>query len=41
VKRFIGEVPDEENGWNADMRDEVLKFVEDFETRVNLASSKK
>jgi hypothetical protein len=41
AKRFIGEVPDEENGWNADMRVEVLKSVEDFETRVKLASSKK
>jgi hypothetical protein len=41
VKRYIGKVPDEEYGWNADMRDVVLKFVEDFETRVKLASSKK
>lgn len=41
AKRFIGEVPDGENGWDADVRDEVLKSVEDFESRVKLASSKK
>ena len=34
VKRFIGEVPNEENGWDANVRAEVLKCVEDFETRV-------
>jgi len=34
VKRFIGEVPNEENGWDANVRTEVLKYVEDFETKV-------
>ncbi|KAL3822328.1 hypothetical protein ACHAXA_002643 [Cyclostephanos tholiformis] len=41
VKRFIREVPDEENGWTSDVRDEVMKSLEDFEFRVKMASSKK
>ncbi len=39
AKRFIREASDEENGWNADVRDEVLKLVEDLESRVKLAKS--
>ena len=41
AKRFIGEVPDEENGWDGAVRSDVLKSVEDFETKVKVATSKK
>ncbi len=41
AKRFIGEVPDEENDWDGNVRGEVMKYVEDFESRVKMASSKK
>ncbi len=41
AKRFIGEVPDEVNGWDGDKRGEVMKLVEDFESRVKMASLKK
>ena len=34
VKRFIGEVPNEENGWDVNVRAEVLKFVDDFDAKV-------
>ena len=39
AKRFIGEVPDGENGWDADVRDEVLKSVVVLESRVKLVPS--
>jgi len=41
AKRFIGEVPGEENGWDAEVRAEVLKSVEEYESKVKVASSKK
>ena len=34
AKRFIGEVPNEENEWDAELRAEVLKLVEEYETKV-------
>ncbi len=41
VKRFIREVLDEENIWNTNVRNDIFTFVEDSESRVKLASSKK
>ncbi len=34
VKRFIGEVPNEENGWDASVKAKVLECVDDFEAKV-------
>jgi len=41
AKRFIGEVPDGENRWDTDIRNEVLTLVDELESRVKSASSKK
>lgn len=41
AKRFIGEVPDEENGWESNVRDAVLKLIEEYESKVKVATSKK
>eukprot|EP00571_Detonula_confervacea_P012055 CAMPEP_0172306858 /NCGR_PEP_ID=MMETSP1058-20130122/7838_1 /TAXON_ID=83371 /ORGANISM="Detonula confervacea, Strain CCMP 353" /LENGTH=995 /DNA_ID=CAMNT_0013018873 /DNA_START=5 /DNA_END=2992 /DNA_ORIENTATION=- len=41
AKRFIGEAKDEENGWDKEVRDEVLKSLEEFELKVKVATSKK
>ena len=40
TKRFIGEVPDGENGWNAELKAEVLKISESFESKVKAVTSK-
>ena len=40
AKRFIAEVPDGENGWDEELKEEVLKISEAFETKVKAASSK-
>jgi len=40
-KRFISEGPEEQNGWDAEMRADVLKLVEEYELKVKVASSKK
>jgi small nuclear ribonucleoprotein (snRNP)-like protein len=40
VKRFIGDVPDEENGWDAELRAEVMKLSESFEAKVKTSTSK-
>lgn len=37
AKRFIGEVPDEENGWDAEIRSDVLKMVDDFGAKLRLS----
>eukprot|EP00573_Skeletonema_grethae_P013418 CAMPEP_0201693134 /NCGR_PEP_ID=MMETSP0578-20130828/5813_1 /ASSEMBLY_ACC=CAM_ASM_000663 /TAXON_ID=267565 /ORGANISM="Skeletonema grethea, Strain CCMP 1804" /LENGTH=938 /DNA_ID=CAMNT_0048178611 /DNA_START=71 /DNA_END=2887 /DNA_ORIENTATION=- len=41
ARRFIDEVPDDENDWDADLREEVLNSVSTFETRVKAATSTK
>lgn len=41
AKRFIGEVPDDENGWDAELRAEVLKSVEEYEAKAKVVASKK
>lgn len=41
AKRFIGEMPDGENGWDAELRTEVMKSVEEYESKVKVATSKK
>ena len=41
AKRFIGEVPDGENRWDTDIRNEVLTIMDELESRVKSASSKK
>ena len=39
AKRFIDEVPNDENDWNSELREEVLKSASAFETRVKAATS--
>ena len=39
-KRFIGDVPDGENGWDAELRADVLKLMESFESKVKASTSK-
>jgi hypothetical protein len=41
AKRFIDEVPNDENDWDAELREEVLKCATTFETRVKAATSTK
>lgn len=39
-KRFIGDIPDGENGWDTELRTEVSKLSESFEAKVKASSSK-
>jgi len=42
AKRFIGEVSQgEDNGWDLEVRSDVLKSIEEYEAKVKIASSKK
>ncbi len=41
ARRFIDEVPDDENDWDAELREEVLKGASTFETRLKAATSTK
>lgn len=41
ARRFIDEVPDDENDWDAELREEVLNSASTFETRVKAATSTK
>ena len=41
ARRFIGEVPEGENGWDAETRAGVLKSMEEYEAKVKVASTKK
>mmetsp|Transcript_36348 Transcript_36348/g.74084 ORF Transcript_36348/g.74084 Transcript_36348/m.74084 type:complete len:947 (+) Transcript_36348:174-3014(+) len=41
ARRFIDEVPNDENDWDTELRDEVLKSASAFETRVKAATSTK
>lgn len=41
ARRFIDEVPNDENDWNTELREEVLKSASAFETRVKAATSTK
>ena len=34
LRRFIGDVPDVENGWDGELRTDVLKPCESFEDKV-------
>jgi small nuclear ribonucleoprotein (snRNP)-like protein len=40
AKRFIGDVPDDENGWDAELRSEVVQMIENFEAKVKVVTSK-
>lgn len=39
-RRFIGDVPDGENGWDGELRADVLKLCESFEDKVKVATTK-
>ncbi|KAL9191090.1 hypothetical protein ACHAXT_000796 [Thalassiosira profunda] len=41
AKRFIGELPGDENGWDAELKAEVLNSMSEYEAKVKAASSKK
>jgi hypothetical protein len=41
AKRFIDEVPNDENDWDAELRAEVLSIATNFETRVKVTTSAK
>lgn len=41
ARRFIDEVPNDENDWDTELREEVLKSAAAFETRVKAATSTK
>lgn len=40
LKRFISDIPDDQNGWNAELKAEVLKLSESFEAKVKASISK-
>jgi hypothetical protein len=40
LKRFIGDIPDGENGWDVELRADVLKLSESFEAKVKASTSK-
>ena len=40
AKRFIGEVPNDENDWDADIRAEIGKSLEEFESKVKIVAKK-
>ena len=39
-RRFIGDVPDGENGWDGGLRSDVLKLCDSFEDKVKVATAK-